>query len=406
MRTFRFLVLSASFFGAIAAAACGDDDNVVRVRPDGGDAEAGADAGEGGTTGCGVTVPTTYESPSYIVNAAVELEARQAFGAFVQPMRDFESGFVDAGAAAPVTATELAALFAAGTTSVRSLTTVYYQGRVDAWIFDYEAASTAGGAYVPEPPPTPGGVLGNLAGTNAWVFNSRGIDLRQAIEKGLFNAAFYNLAVAVTAEGQAITPATIDRLVAAFGAHPTFQNDHLAPENRDVNAAGYAARRDSKDPARPGPYQRARAALLEAQATAAAGEPCVADRDAAISAFFLEWEKSQYATVIYYANDMQVKLAADPQDPGAILHAHGEVVGFVAGFRTIAPARRKITDAQIDALLQKLFVPEGAPAQAYRIVTEPLAATTNLTGVIDDITAIYGFSTAEVADFKINHTKP
>jgi hypothetical protein len=403
--SFRFLSLTAVAASLLAAAACGDDDNVVRERLDA-SVDATADAGEGGTSECGAAIPTTYEAPEYVSNAATELAARQAFDAFMKPMKDFETGSLDGGTPAPVTATSLAQLYATGSPSVRAITSVYYQGRVDAWIADYEPAS-AGGTYEPsDPPPQAGGTLANSAGTSVWVFNPRGIDLRQAIEKGLYNAAFYNHAVAITAPGQDVTPATMDRLVAAFGAHPSFQNDHQAAENKDVNAAGYAARRDSKDPSKPGPYQRARAALIKAKAAAAAGEACVTDRDEAIRAFLLEWEKSQYATVIYYANKMQSDLSQSPQDPAVILHAHGEVLGFVAGFRTIDPSRRKITDEQIDALLVKLHVPNGEPARAYELITGNLATVTgNLAGIISDITAIYELTPAEVADFKVNFTK-
>lgn len=409
MRTFRFVVLATVAASALTALACGDDDNAPRVRPDGGvtTSDAGVDADtDGSTTACGITVPATYEAPDYATNAGVELAARQAFDAFLKPMKDFETGSLDGGAPPAVTATELAAKFSAGTPSVRGITSVYYQGRVNGWINDYEPAS-AGGAYTPsDPPPMQGGKLANNAGTSVWVFNPRGIDLRQAIEKGLFNAAFYAHALEITKPGAEITPATIDRLVAAFGAHPSFQNDHLAAQNKDVNAAGYAARRDSKNPAKPGPYQRAQKALITAKAAAAAGEKCVADRDKAIADFLLEWEKSQYATVVYYSNDMANKLAANPQDPGAILHAHGEVVGFVAGFRTLDPTRRKITDAQIDALLAKLYTPEGAPPEAYKMMTGNLAeVTANLTGIISEIKSIYGFSDAEIVDFKVNFTK-
>jgi hypothetical protein len=375
--------------------ACGDDDNTVRLRPDaGGDAATSADAGPG--TACGVTVPEAYDAPAYAQNAAVELAARAAFDAFTQPMKDIENAFADGGTPdAGPTQTQLAALFAAGSPSVRTITTDSFQGRVDAWLQDYEAAVTAG-VYAPaDPPPAKGGLLGK------YVINARGIDLRQAVEKGLYNAAFYNHAVKLVTAGP-LTEATVDRLVAAFGAHPTFPNNPNATANKDVNAAGYAARRDGKDPASPGPYQRAKRALLVAKAAIAAGDKCNADRDVALRAFFLAWEKSQYATVVYYFKDIEKKLAASPVDGAAVLHAHSEGIGFIAGFRTIDPAYRKITDAQVDAMLAKSYAASGAPAEAYKVLTAT-DASSKLESVITDIKGVYGFTDAEMLGFEKNN---
>lgn len=392
--TFARLFAAGSFFCAavLAAVACGDDDNTVRLRPDAGGDATTPDA----PTACGVIVPATYESAAYGQNAAAELAARAAFDAFTQPMKDIENAFGDGGTPdAGPTQTQLAALYAAGTPSVRSITTDYFQGRVDAWLQDYEASISAG-VYAPaDPPPAKGGLLGK------YVMNARGIDIRQAVEKGLYNAAFYNHAVKLVTAG-APTEATVDRLVAAFGAHPSFQNNQNAAQNKDVNAAGYAARRDAKDAANPGPYLRAKRALLTAKASIAAGEKCNADRDAAFKAFFLEWEKSQYATVVYYYKDIEKKLAATPLDASAVLHAHSEGVGFIAGFRTIDPAYRKITDAQIDSLLAKSYVPTGAPAEAYKVLTAT-DASAKLESAIQDIKGIYGFSDAEMNGFEKNN---
>ncbi len=406
VRLFSIVALLSACSGA-AVLACGDDDNTVRLRPDGGVAAGDASA-DGATTACGISLPTSYVSAAYETNAAQELALRQAFSDFTSPMSRIESGYADGGTPdGGVTLDQLAALFSAdaGGTSVRGAATVYYQGQVDALLADFVAAYNNGAPAQYAPNAQTPGARANLAGTSVWMFNARGVDIRQKIEKGLYNAAFFNHAASLVAPGKPITEATIDRLVAAFGAHPTFPNSPAATQaNRDVNAAGYAARRDSNDPAKPGPYQRAQQALIKAKASIAAGEKCNADRDAALSAFFLEWEKSQYATVVYYLVDNQKKLAANPQDLAAILHAHGEVLGFIAGFRTIDSRYRKITDAQIEALLQKAYAPEGSPAQVYRVVTDNIAEVLpNITGVLADVKSIYGFTDAEMKDFETNY---
>ena len=84
-----------------------------------------------------------------------------------------------------------------------------------------------------------------------------------------------------------------------------------------------------------------------------------------------------------------------------MIHAHSEGIGFLAGFRTIDPAHRKITDAQIDDLLAKSFAPNGAPAEAYKVLTATDAAA-KLDGVITDLKGIYGFSDAEMTSFEKN----
>lgn len=397
--------LRLAFFAAAVAAgtltvfACGDDeDAIVRQRFDAGpQSDAAADGG-----GCGLALPATYEAPAFDVNAAAELSLRASFEAFVDPMLDHESGSLDGGAPeGGVSASTLAALYAAGTPSLRGITTVYYQGKIDGYVADYEAASTAG-TYTPTDPPTGPGKRANLAGSAVWYFNGRGVDLRQAIEKGLYNAAFFNHASLLVGPGQGISVATVDRLVAAFGAHPSFPNSPSAPQNKDVFAAAHAARRDSNDPATPGPYQRAKAALIKARAAVTAGDACNAERDAALSAFFLEWEKSQYATVVYAFVEETKKLAAPTKDAAAILHAHGEAIGTIGGFRTIDATRRKITDAQIDSLLQKAYAPVGAPAEAYKVVTDPNASA-SLAAAVAEIQSIYAFTAAEMKDFEIDY---
>lgn len=393
--------LRASALGSLAAAAvvlalaCGnDEDYVVRPRLDAGPIDATASDAD---TACGVPVPATYDSPAYATNAAVELAARTAFDALVKPMKDVESTLAtDAGAPdAGPTQAQLAALYAAGSPSLRALTTDFFQGKVDAWLQDYEQAVTAGAWSPNDPPPAKGGVYGTF------VMTARGIDVRQAVEKGLYNAAFYNHAAKLVAVGP-VTEATVDRLVASFGASPAFANDPNAASNADVLAAGYAARRDAKDAASPGPYLRAKRALLVAKAAIAAGDKCNGDRDAALKVFFGQWERSQYASALFYLSDIKARLAKTPLDGPAVLHAHSQAIGFIAGFRTIDPAHRKITDDQIDALLAKAYVPNGAPAEAFKVLTAGDAAA-KLDAVIGDIKAIYAFTDAEMQGFEKNN---
>lgn len=393
----KSLGLLAAFGAAAAAvavaAACSDDEGLVRNRLDGSDA-ATADSG----SSCGITIPTTYESPTFETNAAQELALRHELDEFLAPMVAVEAQLAADAAATPVTYAQLNALWSAGTPSVKTTTTAYYQAKVAAWLTAYGMAVTDG-AYVADVPDVPdGGDQGGALGGH--VFDAYGVDLLQAIEKGSYAAAFYNQAASLIAIGP-ITTGTIDRLVASFGASPAFPNNDNAAQNRDVLAAAFAARRDSKDVANPGPYQRIRTALIKAKASVEAGAKCDADRDAALVVFLAQWEQSTYASVVYDFNDIIAKLSAS-DFPGA-LHEYAEAVGFVSSFKTISQSRRIITDAQIDNLLQQIYAADGAPVEAYKLKTTPIDAVSRLQQGIGTIKGIYGFSDAQIESFKQNY---
>lgn len=397
------------------AIACGDDDAEVRPRLDAGGGDVVVPDGDvDGGPACTLTPPADYLSAAFETNAKLELDLRTAFSGFLKPMVDAENAQTDGGTITEVTKAQLETLWQGGNPSIKSITTSYYQGRVDGWLGAYEAATDAGAfdlATQGATPPASGGYYGK------YVYDPNMIDLRQAIEKGTYTAGFFNHAVGIVSAGN-LTEASIDRIVAAWGAHASFQNNHLATAGataatRDVNSAGYAARRTPKDGAT-GPYLRAKAAAIKAKAAIAAGPTCAADRDAAIQEFLLEWEKATYATVVFYFNDILTKLSSRPDEAtpaGAaawtgIFHAHGECIGFIAGFKTIPQAYRKITDAQIDALLAKALAPEGGPLKVLELKTATTASAIQLNGALAEIKTVYGFSDAEMESFKLVYTKP
>jgi hypothetical protein len=328
-------------------------------------------------------------------------------------MSDNETVLQSGDAGAIITKAQLDTLWSGGNPSVKSITTPYWQTRIDGWLKDYEEATSAGPFDLEDAsaPPPDGGTYQRYAYSPAMV------DLRQAIEKGSFTAAFFNHAAGIVIAGN-LTEASIDRLVAAWGAHASFQNNHVVDAGataatRDVNSAGYAARRTPKD-GKEGPYTRAKAALIKAKAAiaaVAAGATCTADRDQAIKDFFLEWEKATYATVVFYFSDILAKVqptAPAHSDTVAwtnIFHAHGECIGFIAGFKQTPQAYRKITDAQIDTLLQKALLPEGAASSILQLKSAPATAAISLNGALADIKTIYGFSDEEITSFKQVYSK-
>jgi hypothetical protein len=88
-----------------------------------------------------------------------------------------------------------------------------------------------------------------------------------------------------------------------------------------------------------------------------------------------------------------------------IFHAHGECIGFIAGFKQTPQAYRKITDAQIDTLLQKALLPEGAASSILQLKSAPATAAISLNGALADIKTIYGFSDEEITSFKQVYSK-
>lgn len=369
-------------------------------------------SGSGGSTSssssgtmptCELQPPAAYDGTSYDTNAASEVAIATAFNALLKPMKDAEANLT-----VKPTAAELTALYEAGTPSVESLTTSYYDARIVTLFGVFEA--TAGNTWTPaDPPPATGGKFGN------YIFSASGTDLRQSIEKGLFNAAFYNHAL--TLVGGTVDAKALDRLLAIYGAHPSFPGTSDAAQSTtpDKFMAQYAERRSPKDandaskpadPTKPGPYFRIKASFIKAQAAIAKGPDCAAERDAAVAAILAEWERTNFATVIYYLNDAAVKLTKEPPTDADLsngLHGYGEAVAFVHGFRGLPADKRTITDAQIDEILTLLGAPHDAAATSYKLVTDGAAEVPKLQQAITKIATIHGFAAADVETFKTNY---
>jgi hypothetical protein len=380
--------------GTLSFGGCDDAQPPSKIDSGAGGRDGGVDASpEGPVNACAPADPNTYTSASYDTNAAVELGVRQRFNAFLQPMRDAQLDLTK-----KPTAAELKAIYDMGTPTLRSITTTYYAGKIDEWLTLFEGA--AGNMWTPaEPPPAAGGkyLMGDI-------YSKEGLDIRQAIEKGMFAAAFYNHALTLM-NGQ-VTPATIDRLIAIFGAHPTFPKDDGAMAmNRDIWAASYAKRRTNPAAAMSaGIYYQIKGNLIAAQAAAAGGTACNTELQAALKAFRDNWEKVLFATVIYYANDTKTKLGQVMEmNFGPALHNIAEGSSFVHGYRMLPAASRKITDAQIDEILALFGAPATGPITVYKFATDTAAQVPKLDEVINKIKTIYGFSDAEVEAFKTNY---
>jgi hypothetical protein len=404
------LVALSTAWLILGIAACSSDDastpaaaDASTPKQDGStpDVTSGDASNPDANSECGLVVPTTYDSPNYTTNAASELQIRARFSAFLQPMKDAEGNL-----AVVPTAASLRALYDAqdgGAPSLRSITTPYYAGKIDGWIDTFAAA--AGNSWTPAEPPTG---TGGKYGAN--IFTERGNDLRQAIEKGMFGAAMYKHALTIL--NGTLTEASVDRLVAIYGAHPSFpRNDKPATQdggvsNPDSLIATYAKRRDPGNTTPPGLYVRIKTSLITVKAAIARGPACNAERDAAIASFKKDMERTLFATVIFYLNDSTNKFSLatpTPTNLAAALHGYGEAVGFIHGYRTLPATDRTITDAQVDTLLTTLGANPTATITSYKFVTDTATELPKFLQAIQQVTAIYAFSPQEVTAFKVHN---
>lgn len=396
MRNLRKLSVVLVLGAASAMAACGDDDNIVRERPDASAAtDAAIDAPVEGSTGalsCGVSVPTTYDSPNFAVNAKEELDLKARFGELEDLMKTAEGS-----GTAVVTAASLTAIFTAGTPSLRSIATAAGQARVDEYIATFGSIAVAGGkTWTPNAALAEGGAPSGGKYDGTYIFSATGVDLREGIAKTLLGSTFYNHALALSTGP--ITEATVDKLLASFGATTKLANRTDADagvDEKDELIAEYAARRDSKTGTPLGPYRKIKGALLVAKAAAAGGEKCRADLDAALKVYFLEWEKASYLTALFYLNASATNASATPVKGPQALHGFGEAAGFLQSFKGIPQDRRKITDAQIDTIYDLV-----GGATPYKLITNTAERLVAFNSAFQVIGAVYGLTQTEIEEAK------
>lgn len=340
-------------------------------------------------------IPTSYDGSAFMANTATQQAVLTQLTALTDEAKRGRNS------ANTVQRSTLEQLFAAGNPSLSATITNYFRGRMegDGGIMD-ELAKASGSTWSPATPDgsSQGGVYGG------YLFDEYGVEQEQLLEKGQFGATLYNHAITLMSGN--ITLATVDQLVAIFGAKPAFANsgsNNVPAEIRDRFMANYAARRDKNDGN--GMYSQIKREFIKLQAAVKAGAEYNKERDDALKAIQLLWEKINAATVINYCHSPIARLSAtspSDQDKAAALHAIGEAIGFIEGFKTINPSFRKITDAQINEILALFNAPAGGIASVYQFALDPLTHLPKLQQAIAKLQAIYGFSAQEIEDFKNN----
>lgn len=337
----------------------------------------------------GLQVPAAYDSSNYSVNIASIAAATTNFNAIVTEVRKGRtSGAVSA-------ATMLSA-YNAGTPSLQSITTSYFNNVLTGpqnWFMRAETAS--GGVYNPDS-------TGSAGAFGGYMFDTAGFEPEQIIEKGMFGATMVNEAYRLLSGNP--TLAQIDQALHIIGATPHFRSSSNAAKHgaaADRYFSVYVARRDKNDGN--GFYSQMRFNFIKLQAAVKGGAQYNRERDEAIAAIKDILERANAATIINYCHTSIALLSqttvTDAQRATA-LHAIGECHGFAWGWKTITGKR--ITDAQLDEIMELLNAPVSGGGRPVLFLTDRVNQLVKLQQIITKVQAIYSFTNAQVEDFRSN----
>jgi hypothetical protein len=341
-------------------------------------------------------IPTVYEydSINYATNVQTELNIRLQLAALTTYMKKGDN------VANKLVIDSLNKYFSnLGNPTLKSITPTYYSNLIEnTWFASMVTASQNAFDIADASTSTTGGVYVNR------LLDSKGAELLQIIEKGMYFATLYNHFITLT-QGT-ITETSVDRMICIFGAHPSFPNTNTLANTSypDAYIALYTARRD-RLANNSGLYRDIKRQFIKLKAAVKAGSKYDQEKNEAISALKLLMEKAIFATVINYINGAKTDLdIASPtaNDKVSALHELSECVGFVHGFKALAQSNRKITDTQINQILAYLKNPIGGSNTMYLFGTSPSTSIADLDALKTYIKNIYNFSDTEMNEFNYN----
>lgn len=291
----------------------------------------------------------------------------------------------------------LQSLFSAGSPSVATAATPYFAGRIGGptgWLATMATAS--GQVYSFEESDTAG--TGGVVNNTQYLLDRHGLEVEQLVEKGLFGALLtYRVHQLLD---QPITLATPDKVMALLGVSRTFPSSGNATKHARPDSAlgSYLAQRDKNDGN--GYYSQMRTALRRMQSATRNGDNAAAQTAATDVRTLLD--KVTGATVIHYCYQTQSILQGNPtpMDKGSALHKLAEGIGFAHGYRTLPYAGRRLSDAAIDEVLALMGAPASGNPTVYQFVTRSAQTLPRLQQAIARVQQAYGFTDAEVQDFK------
>lgn len=337
-------------------------------------------------------LPSKYDATDFVRHANEQIGLRNQLNALVSEAKKgrLEGVLVDY--------SSLLALYTSNQPSLQAATSSLYNQLLigdDGYLNQLALAS--GDNFDPAIPNTHGGVYGG------YLFEENGLELEQLIEKGLFGAFSYNQATQLLEQ---VDETTADKVMALYGAHPSFPNTPNADNaaNPDMQMANYAARRSdiNNDNSL---YRRMERAFIQLQAATKAGTDYAAERDEAIAQIKTNWERINAATVINYCHSVIATMSATKPtevQKASALHAASEAIGFIQGWKTLPQRHKIITDAQIDQMLA-LFLAKPGNQELYKLVVQPEVVLPNFVQAVDLLKSVYGFSDEDIESFKKNY---
>jgi hypothetical protein len=337
----------------------------------------------------GLQVPASYDSSNYATNIAAIGSVRTNFDAVITEVRKGRTG-------GNVSAATMISAYNAGTPSLKSLNTTYFDNILTGpqnWFMRAQTAS--GSVYNPDS-------AGSAGAFGGYMFDSAGFEPEQIIEKGMFGATLVNEAYRLLSGNP--TLAQIDQALHIIGANPHFRGSNNTSKHgtaADRYFSVYVARRDKNDGN--GFYSQMKFNFIKLQAAVKSGSQYNRERDEAIAAIKDILERANAATIINYCHTsislLSQTTVTDAQRATA-LHAIGECHGFAWGWKTIVSKR--ITDSQIDEIMELLNAPVGGGGRPVLFLTDRVNQINKLQQIITKVQAIYGFTNAQVEDFRSN----
>jgi hypothetical protein len=323
-----------------------------------------------------LNTPTIYDSTQYSHISSSTIKIR----ADVKKLLDtIKSARINGSAPDSLTLFELLKPFSTlGTSTFQNTSIGYIQ----------EFSKTNNGMYNPRLSIAENKQGGVFAGR---VFDENGLEYQEIIEKLCFGNLFYHMASRLS-----LHDSTTHLFIALFGANPSFPNSDITPSNPDVFSAAYAARRDKNDGN--GFYTNAKKELIRLQAAIKAGTNYNEDALSARKQFFTIWEQSLMASAISYCYAAHAKfILTNPTDADIAsgLHAINEAIGFVLAYKGVS--EKLISDTELDTILSLLH-----SMRPSLFITDAYNTTPDILKVIGRIQMVYGFSSQQLEDFKIN----
>lgn len=336
--------------------------------------------------------PNEYDGSNFVANTSDQYALRLQYDALVnEAAKGRDSGVV-------VLYNDLSNLFNTGNPSLKTSSSAYFATQMDTtlgWLKDL--AQSSGLKYIPGTSSTKGGIY------HGYLFNERGLELQQLIEKGLLAAVFFNIATQLASDG--VTLKESDQILALFGAYPDFPNTPTIGKanHPDALMAKYTAERDQND--QNGFYSAIKETFIRLQTSVKAGNKYQQDQESAVKDLFLLWEKISFATVIHSCQKFTRIMSqsfVQENDRAKALHHYAEAVGLIYGWRTLPKNYRRFSNPEIDLLLSQLRVAPNVPAQSYLFIVDPYNAFPNIYQVEQKIQVKFQFTQKEMEDFKLD----